>query len=237
MQPRERIAGERQPVLVDQPGDVEHAQIAAHQIGLLRELLLKRVELGTKFQCRCARPLVGKTFLGGALPEFDLDLLLVVAHALHGAGAVGAVAFQRGRGLRRAGRRKDEAEAQRAQIEMQVVLVPEQRRHLVLVAGRDQPRRRECPFQILDDVVALDMHGAVMHQHRHQAARIDAEKPRLHVFISRQIDRMRLPGDALEVEEDAQLLRARRAHEVQHMHALPAQHLAGLDVAVRQAEP
>ena len=234
MQPRERITGERQPVLVDQPSDVEHAQIVAHQIGPLREFFLQRVELGTKFQCRSARPLVGKTFLGGPLPELDLDLLFMIARALHGAGAVGHIAFQRGLRLRRAGRREHEAEAQGAQIEMQVVLVPQQRRHLALVARRNQPRRGESPFQILDDVVALDMHRAVMHQHRHQPARIDAEKPWLHVFVSGQVDRMRLPRYALEVEEDAQLLRARRAHEVQHVHALPAQHLAGLDVAVRQ---
>ena len=115
---------------------------------------------------------------------------------------------------------------------MQIVLVLEQRRDLVLVAGRNQPRRRKCLLQILDDVVALDVHRAVMHQHRHEPARIDAEKPRPEVLVAGQIDRMRLPRDALEVEEDAELLRARRAGEVQHVHALPAQHLASLDVAV-----
>ena len=51
-----------------------------------------------------------------------------------------------------------------------------------------------------------------------------------------QIDGMRLPRDALQVEEDAELLRARRAGEVQHVHALPAQHLAGLDVAVDELD-
>ena len=76
------------------------------------------------------------------------------------------------------------------------------------------------------------MHGAVMHQHRHQSARIDAEKPRLHVLVVRQIDRMRLPFNALEIEKHPKLLRARRTHEVQHMHALPAEHFAGLDVAI-----
>ena len=43
---------------------------------------------------------------------------------------------------------------------------------------------------------------------------------------------MRFPLDAFEVEEDTELLRARRPHEVQHVDALPAEHLAGLDVAV-----
>ena len=115
---------------------------------------------------------------------------------------------------------------------MQVVLVLEQRRDLVLVTRRDQPRHRKFLFEILDDVVALDVHGAVIDQHRHQPARIDAEEPRLHVLVVRQIDRMRLPRNTLEIEEDAKLLRARRAHEVQHVDALPAEHLARLDVAI-----
>ena len=193
----------------------------AHQIGRLREPLVERVELGAKFLRRGARPLVGEALLGGALPELDLDLLVAIPQALHGAGAVGGVALERLGRLRRAGRREHEAEAQGAQIEVQVVLVLEQRRDLVLVAGRDQLRRRKFLFEILDDVVALDVHRAVMHQHRHEPARIDAEKPRPEVLVAGQIDGMRLPRDALEVEEDAELLRARRADEVQHVHALP----------------
>jgi len=110
--------------------------------------------------------------------------------------------------------------------------VLEQRRDLVLVSSRNELRRWKRLFKILDDVVALDVHRTVMHQHRHQPARIDAEKPRLHIFVGHQVDGVRLPRNAFEVEEDAQLLRARRAHEVQHVHALPAEHLAGLDVAV-----
>ena len=152
--------------------------------------------------------------------------------ALHGAGAVRGVALQRLGGLRRPGRREHEAEAQGAQIEMQIVLVLEQRRDLVLVAGRNELRRRKRLLEILDDVVALDVHRAVVHQHRHESARIDAEKPRPEVLVAGQVDEMRLPRDALQVEEDAELLRARRAREVQHVHALPAEHLAGLDVAV-----
>ncbi|HEX4040374.1 MAG TPA: hypothetical protein VHY10_01620 [Xanthobacteraceae bacterium] len=174
----------------------------------------------------------GKPFRGGALPELDLDLLLAIVEAAHGAAAVGAVAFERRGRLRRSGRREHEAETERAQIQMQVVLVLEQGRDLILVAGRDQLRLGKCPFQILDDVVALDVHGAVMHQNRHQPARIDAEKPRLHVLMRHQFDRMRLPRDAFEVEKDAQFLRARRARKVQHMDAFPAEHFAGLDVAV-----
>jgi hypothetical protein len=44
---------------------------------------------------------------------------------LHGAGAVGGVAFQRLGRLRRPGRREHKAEAQRAQIEMQIVVCTE----------------------------------------------------------------------------------------------------------------
>ena len=100
------------------------------------------------------------------------------------------------------------------------------------MAGRDEPWRRKFLFQILDDVVALDVHSAVMHKHRHQPPRINAKKPRLHVLVSRQIDGMRLPWDLLKVEEYAKLLRTRRTYEVEHVHALPAQHLARPNVAI-----
>jgi len=92
---------------------------------------------------------------------------------------------------------------------MQVVFVLEQRRDLVVVARWNQLRRWKFLFEVLDDVVALDMHAAVMHQDRHQPARIDAEEPRLHILVLRQIDRMRLPLNAFEIEEDAKLLRTR----------------------------
>ena len=195
-------------------------------------MLVDRVELGAEFLRRGPRPLVGEALLGGALPEFDLHLLVAVDGALHGAGAVGGIALQRLGWLRRAGRREHEAKAQRAQVEMQIVLVLEQRGDFVLVSRRNELRRRKCLFEIGDDVVALDMHGAIVHQHRHQPARIDAEKPWPEILVAGQIDGMRLPRNAFEVEEDAQLLRARRAHEMQDMHALPVEHLAGLDVAV-----
>ena len=67
---------------------------------------------------------------------------------------------------------------------------------------------------------------------RHQPPRIDAEEPWLEVFIGEQVDEAGFPLDTLEVEKDAEFLRARRAHKVQHMHALPVEHFAGLDVVV-----
>ena len=175
-----------------------------------------------------------KPSLRGALPELDLDLLLAVLDALHGAGAVLDVASSAAAGFGGPGgaNTKRKLKVRRSRCRSSSWL--QQRRDLVLVAGRNQLRRGKFPLQILDDVVAFDVHRTVMHQHRHQAARIDAEKPRLHVLVAGQIDRMRLPRNAFEIEEDAQLLRARRAGEMQHMHALPAEHLAGLDVAVDQ---
>jgi hypothetical protein len=74
------------------------------------------------------------------------------------------------------------------------------------MTGRNELRLREFLLEIFDDVVALDVHRAVMHQDRHQPARIDAEKPWLHVLVVRQVDRMRLPWDLLQIEEDAQFL-------------------------------
>jgi hypothetical protein len=166
-----------------------------------------------------------KAVPGRAPPIVNLHLLLVVFGALHGASAVGDVAFERGLRFRRSRRCKHEAKAQRA-------FMLEQRRHLILVAGRNKPRRRNSFFEILDDVIALDVHSPIMDEHRHQPARIDAEKPRLHVLVTGQINWMRLPWNLLEVEEDTKLLRAGRADEMEHVHALPAEHLAGPDVAI-----
>src|ERR1700730_9603581 len=232
MQPRERIARKRKPVLVDQPGDVQHAQRLTYEVGLLRQYLLQCVELGPELQCAGAGLRVGEPFARRALPEFDLHFFLTILDATHGIAAIGNVAFESRRRLWRAGRRKHETKAQRAQIEMQIVLVLEERSDLVLMSGRNEPRRWKFVFQVLDDVIALDMHCPVMHQHRDEAAGIDAEKPRLHVLVARQIDGMRLPRHLLEVEEYAKLLRAGRAHVMEHVHAPPAQHLACPDIAL-----
>jgi hypothetical protein len=90
---------------------------------------------------------------------------------------------------------------------MEIVFVLEQRCDHFLMACRNKPWRRKSFFEILDDVVALDVHSAIMDQDRHQPARIDAEKPRLHVLVAWQIDGMRLPWNLLEIEEYAKLLR------------------------------
>ena len=81
-----------------------------------------------------------------------------------------------------------------------------QGRDLVLVADRNKLWGREFLFEILNYVVALDMHGTVVHQHRHQPARVDAEEPRLEVLVVKQVNKVGFPLDALEVEEDSKLL-------------------------------
>ena len=43
---------------------------------------------------------------------------------------------------------------------------------------------------------------------------------------------MRLPFNAFQVEENTELLRARRLHEMKHVDALPAEHLASPNVAI-----
>ena len=51
-------------------------------------------------------------------------------------------------------------------------------------------------------------------------------------FRCSAIDGMRLPVNLLEVKEYAKFLRTGRADEVEHVHALPTQHLADPNVAV-----
>ena len=49
---------------------------------------------------------------------------------------------------------------------MEVVLVLEQRCNLVLVPIRNEFGRRKCLFEVLDDIVTLDVHRTVVYQHR-----------------------------------------------------------------------
>src|SRR5271166_6830458 len=114
---------------------------------------------------------------------------------------------------------------------MEIVFVLEKRRDFVLVAGWNEPPRWKCFFKILNDVVALDVYRAIMHQHRNQPARIDTEKPRTEVLVGRQVDEMRFPLDTFEVEEDAELLRARGPHVMKDVDALPIEDLVGVNVA------
>src|SRR5262245_46813733 len=83
MQPREWIAGERKPVGVDEPGDVEHARGVAQQIRMLGEMGIKRFECGAELLRRCTRRLIGETFGSGPLPECDLDRFLAILRTLH----------------------------------------------------------------------------------------------------------------------------------------------------------
>jgi hypothetical protein len=89
---------------------------------------------------------------------------------------------------------------------MQVVLVLKQGRELVLVAGRNERWGWKFLFEILDYVVALDVHGTVVHQHRHQPPRVDAQEPRLKVLVGKQVNEVRFPLNTLKVEEYSKLL-------------------------------
>ena len=66
---------------------------------------------------------------------------------------------------------------------MEIVLVLEQRRHLVLVPRRNELRGWECLFEVLDDVVALNVHHAVVNKYGHQSPRIDTQKPRSEILV------------------------------------------------------
>ena len=78
----------------------------------------------------------------------------------------------------------------------------------MLGADRDEPGRRERLLEVGKYVVALDVHSAVMNENGHEPARVDAEVPRIDVAVCQQVDVVRLPLQAFQVEEDAQLLRA-----------------------------
>jgi hypothetical protein len=69
-----------------------------------------------------------------------------------------------------------------------------------------------------------------VHQYWYKPTRIDAQKPGFDVLIGQQIDGMRLLVDPLEIKEDPHFLRARRSHVVDHMDAVPVEHLTPLDM-------
>jgi hypothetical protein len=77
--------------------------------------------------------------------------------------------------------------------------VLEERRDLVLILSWNELWRWKRLFQILDNVVALDVHRSIVHQHWNQPTRIDAEKPRVEILVGLQVNEMRFPLDALEV--------------------------------------
>jgi hypothetical protein len=53
----ERIAGKRQPVGIDEPGDIENRQLVAEQVRLRRQALVERVEFGAEGLCRLVESL------------------------------------------------------------------------------------------------------------------------------------------------------------------------------------
>src|ERR1700690_860198 len=64
---------------------------------------------------------------------------------------------------------------------------------------RNEGRLREATLEMQDDIVAFDVHLAVMHQAGHQTARIDAEIERGQVLGFAQIQWVRYPVNALEI--------------------------------------
>jgi hypothetical protein len=90
---------------------------------------------------------------------------------------------------------------------MEIVFVLEEAVDLILIAGWNEPGFGKSIFDVSDDVVAVYVNCAIMHQDRHQPARIDTKEPRLEVFACHQIDQVRLPFDTFEVQENTQLLR------------------------------
>src|SRR6185369_6403186 len=54
------------------------------------------------------------------------------------------------------------------------------------------------------------------------------------VFIFHQVDRMGFPFCAFQIQENLELLRTRRKGEMKHVQTLPAVHLVGLHVHLRQ---
>src|SRR5262245_56812592 len=72
MQPRDRIAAERQPGGVNEPGDVENADRLTEQVGLPCQPLFELVECLAKFQRRRSRRGISDALLGKPPPEIDL---------------------------------------------------------------------------------------------------------------------------------------------------------------------
>ena len=115
---------------------------------------------------------------------------------------------------------------------MQLILMLQQRGVLVLRPCGYETGLGIHIFEIGQDIVALDMHIAVMNQHRQKTARIDAEKKLVEIFVGHQIDLVGFPFDPLEVQKNPKLLRAGRKREMEDVESLPVEYFTRLDIFV-----
>ena len=234
MQFLHRITAEDEAVDVNEPGDIGHAYLPAENVGSGTQSTIQLFERPVKPRRRDPDDLVGDPVACDAFPECNLIGLVGVAIPQNRPAAASTVIGQRLRRFRRARPRLGKSKADCPQIVMQIVFVAQQLGHFRVAAFGDQPRGGEPPVEQRDDVVAFDMDFAIDDQRRDQPARIDAEKPFAQVPAPGQVDRMRLPLDTLQIEDDPGLLRTRRAMEVEQMHALPTEHFACADIGLQE---
>jgi hypothetical protein len=80
------------------------------------------------------------------------------------------------------------------------------------------------------------MYRTVVHQHQHQPARVDAEEEGREILVGEKVDRVGMPLQPLDVQEDAQLLRAGGDGVVEDVQPLPAEHFPGADILFDQLD-
>ena len=115
---------------------------------------------------------------------------------------------------------------------MQVVFLAQAIENRLTMGVGDQGRGGEVCFQVFEDIVALNMHLAIVYQYRYQAPWINTYKPGREVFLLYQVHRVGGPVYALQVQEYAGFLGAGRSGEMQEMHALPVAHLPSVDIFI-----
>ncbi len=185
--PLERVACVHEPVHGDEPSDLEDRDPVADEPRGGFQAPLEPIERRRESPVGLLCLVGGDAVVGESGPPGDLLVSL-------GVGRPGArEARQRLGRLRGEPAGYDEPHRDRAQVHVEIVLELQRLLHeetLAIVAWEIRLGRRGQRVEVLEDVVALDVHDAVVDQHRHHAARVDAEKPRLRILLPDEIDGM-----------------------------------------------
>ena len=82
---------------------------------------------------------------------------------------------------------------------MEIILFAKQVEGFLARLVRDEPWGGKGLVEVGENVVALDVDGAIVHQDRNESARVDAEKPGGVVLLRAEIDGVGNPVDALQI--------------------------------------
>src|SRR5882757_2509308 len=119
-------------------------------------------------------------------PEFDLSFFVLVFYASDGSGTSFQIILKVFHAFRGYVAASHKTEAERPQIQMKVIFKPEQDFDIYVQTRRNEGRPRHLVLKIKKYVIALDVHIAIVDQHRYQSSGVYTKKVGGKVFVRRQ---------------------------------------------------